>query len=287
MAIVQTNEASSTLDSLRLRFNKVNLQLKWKQSDSARDARTINILSIDGGGIRTIIPIIFLLELEIRTQRYTSSMFNLMGGTSFGSIVAAGLNFPTWVDETKPKYTSSDLLNLFHRHIKDIFAIKSILPPKYNYERTIKWVRRMQSEPTYNGEGFQIVLDKYFQMRKIDRLIRRTFIPIFDVNRDGTIWVESDNLQTETEGYLVKEAIQASSAAPGHFDSVKNERNEQVMVDGGSLYNNPVRYLIEKAMEDGYQPKDIYVVSMGTGKVSMPAEMSIEEKMAKMAEHDA
>ncbi|WP_176691194.1 patatin-like phospholipase family protein, partial [Wolbachia pipientis] len=42
------------------------------------------ILSVDGGGIRGIIPAIILAEIESRTKKPISQIFDLMAGTSTG-----------------------------------------------------------------------------------------------------------------------------------------------------------------------------------------------------------
>lgn len=49
------------------------------------------ILSVDGGGIRGIIPAIILAEIEKRTRKRVAEIFDLMAGTSTGGIVIAGL----------------------------------------------------------------------------------------------------------------------------------------------------------------------------------------------------
>ena len=53
--------------------------------------RRYNILSIDGGGIRGIIPAKILHEIEYLTQKPTHQLFNLIGGTSTGGMLALGL----------------------------------------------------------------------------------------------------------------------------------------------------------------------------------------------------
>ncbi len=49
------------------------------------------ILSVDGGGIRGIIPAIILAEIEQRTRKPIAEIFDLVTGTSTGGIVVAGL----------------------------------------------------------------------------------------------------------------------------------------------------------------------------------------------------
>src|SRR2546422_5276580 len=54
----------------------------------------IRILSIDGGGIRGIIPAMVLAELERRTGRPICKLFDLIAGTSTGGVLALALTKP-------------------------------------------------------------------------------------------------------------------------------------------------------------------------------------------------
>jgi uncharacterized protein len=63
------------------------------------------ILSIDGGGIRGVIPAVVLAEIEHRTGRPIAQTFDLVAGTSTGGILALGLSRPG--SNGKPKYTAA------------------------------------------------------------------------------------------------------------------------------------------------------------------------------------
>ena len=52
---------------------------------------SIKVLSIDGGGIRGIIPAIILGELQKRLGRNVYEIFDLIAGTSTGGIIALGI----------------------------------------------------------------------------------------------------------------------------------------------------------------------------------------------------
>ena len=49
------------------------------------------MLSIDGGGIRGLIPALVLEELERRLERPLYSVFDVIAGTSTGGIITLGL----------------------------------------------------------------------------------------------------------------------------------------------------------------------------------------------------
>ncbi len=51
---------------------------------------TKRILSIDGGGIRGILPLALLTEIEAR-RGPCANLFDMVAGTSIGGIIATGL----------------------------------------------------------------------------------------------------------------------------------------------------------------------------------------------------
>src|ERR671939_111648 len=57
-------------------------------------AERARVLSIDGGGIRGIIPALVLVELEKRAGKRTFELFDLIAGTSTGGILACALCAP-------------------------------------------------------------------------------------------------------------------------------------------------------------------------------------------------
>ena len=52
------------------------------------------VLSIDGGGIRGVIPAALLQTIEELSGKRIAELFDLVVGTSTGGILAAGLTVP-------------------------------------------------------------------------------------------------------------------------------------------------------------------------------------------------
>ena len=69
----------------------------------------IKVLSIDGGGIRGVIPCTILAEIERLTGKPASTLFDLMAGTSTGGIIACMLNISNPSDPSKPKFSAADI----------------------------------------------------------------------------------------------------------------------------------------------------------------------------------
>jgi patatin-like phospholipase/acyl hydrolase len=74
----------------------------------------MRVLSIDGGGIRGIIPALVLCHLEERTGRPVGSLFDLVAGTSTGGIIAAALTRPD-------PLPASEILDLYRTEGPRIF----------------------------------------------------------------------------------------------------------------------------------------------------------------------
>jgi len=79
----------------------------------------LRVLSIDGGGIRGIIPAKVLADLELRAGRPVAKLFDLVVGTSTGGILALGLTAPGEGDS--PRWAAADLADLYVREGPRIF----------------------------------------------------------------------------------------------------------------------------------------------------------------------
>ena len=74
-------------------------------------APAFKVLAVDGGGIRGIIPALVLAEIEARTNRPASDLFDLIAGTSTGGIIALGLVKPG--ADGKVEKSATDIVNIY------------------------------------------------------------------------------------------------------------------------------------------------------------------------------
>ncbi len=84
------------------------------------------ILSIDGGGIRGIVPatVLTVLEGKLKARGKTLPLhryFHLIAGTSTGAIIAAALTCPRPKHPKEPAADAKTLVDLYRRRGKDIF----------------------------------------------------------------------------------------------------------------------------------------------------------------------
>ena len=95
------------------------------------DRKTFNVLSIDGGGIRGIIPAMVLAEIEERTDKPICELFDLIAGTSTGGILALALtkpdpNLSDSDADPQPEYTAERLVSLYQDSGRDIFDLSLV-----------------------------------------------------------------------------------------------------------------------------------------------------------------
>ena len=81
--------------------------------------RIRRVLSIDGGGIRGIIPALVIAHLEKKTAKPASQLFDLIVGTSTGGMLALGLALQT--EDGEPRFQAKQMVKLYGVHGGEIF----------------------------------------------------------------------------------------------------------------------------------------------------------------------
>ncbi len=208
------------------------------------------ILSIDGGGIRGIIPAIILAEIEKRTRRTIAEIFDLMAGTSTGGIVVAGL-----CKKDKPQYSANDLVEFYREYgpyiFKSSFLRRSIL----------SWFNCTQ----YPHKNIEYVLHKYFGDDVFKNTLSNVLITSYDIHNNCPFFFKS---WKEDRNFIkLRDVLRAATAAPTYFAPkyLKINQKEMVLVDGGVFANNPAAcaYASSKRL---FPNDDIVLLSIGTGR---------------------
>ena len=88
-------------------------------SRAPRDVPIIRVLAIDGGGLRGIIPLRVLMELERLTGRGAATLFDVVAGTSTGGVVALALCRPD--ADGKPAMSAAKILEIYCEWAPKIF----------------------------------------------------------------------------------------------------------------------------------------------------------------------
>lgn len=244
------------------------------------------ILSIDGGGIRGIIPALILAEIEKRTLKPISSLFDLIAGTSTGGILALGLTKPHLdlnVSDGSPiaEYSAEQLAELYVEYGAEIFYEPFL-------EHMLGPLEDMFVQPKYASDGREEIMRKYFGNAPLEKNLKEVFvtsydieqrIPIFFTNKIEKQQTESKKFRKLSVGFTLTDAAMATSATPTYFPPYRvatshNPNGFYTLVDGGLIANNPANLAIMEAKISKQDKRpvlhtdDMLVVSLGTGSLT-------------------
>lgn len=220
------------------------------------------ILSIDGGGLRGLIPLLILKYIEQKTGKKSYELFDLIVGTSTGGIVAAGLTATE--DGKTPLFEIDKLIELYTTRANDIF------PKKRGIRKFIGGIKSVFS-PRYSASGLDSILKQYFKNLKLSDTLKPICVTSYDLNNNEISIFKSRKSTEEGENPYLFEICRATSAAPTYLPSysMKWKQKNRSMIDGGVYVNNPSLVGISDALKNRYgrkvKLKDLKVLSLGTG----------------------
>lgn len=219
---------------------------------------TFRILSIDGGGIRGIIPAMVLAEIERRTGRRISQLFDLIVGTSTGGILALALVKPG--EKRRPHYTAGDVVQLYENQGRRIFS-RSVLHQVFSLNGLVN--KKYQSGP------IEVVLEEFFGDALLSEALSNVMLTSFDIQLRDAFFFRSYRAKADKDyDYLMRNAARATSAAPTYFEPELVEKGSKAyaLIDGGVFANNPSMCALVDAMREfNHGLEEIFMVSLGTG----------------------
>ena len=204
-----------------------------------RPKHQFKILSLDGGGIRGVIPCRILEFIEQQTPPM-GKVFDLMAGTSTGGIIALGLSKPD--ADGRNAYSASDMLALYQDFGKIIFKERF---KKGFWEKTISSISDTLDTVTdkaFDHAGLEKQLVARFGDTRLREAITQVLITTYEIQKGRTFYFQSRLAHTsDAENLLMREVARSTSAAPTYFvpSVVKVEGKDQAFVDGGVFANNP------------------------------------------------
>jgi hypothetical protein len=209
-----------------------------------------HLLSIDGGGIRGIIPLCALIELEKQLNKPARDAFHFMAGTSTGAIICGGL---------AQGLSAKRCLELYRQLSASIFKFDlfGFLGSLFSFKYRSKSLHDLL---------VQLIGDPMLNELPIDIMITAMRV------RDGRpfYFVKDNPNNAGTTGKLrLSDCITASSAAPTYFDPW-NVPGIGECVDGGvGIAGNPCYQQCVEAFDytlpGTYTPSNTTVVALGTG----------------------
>ncbi len=239
---------------------------------------TFNILAIDGGGLRGIIPIHILQKVEELTGKKIQDSFDMIAGTSTGGLIAGCLTLRDEQHPDQPKFTLQQIADIYTTKGNIIFPVKSGLG------KLVQKVTNLFS-PAYSPKGIEKVLHEYISDQKVKEALRPLLVACYDLSSNQPVFFKSSEAAgDESANAKVYDVCRATSAAPTYLPAYSfRYKNKQLTgIDGGVYVNNPTMAALAEITRWGHggfykkrdgtdvETSDVRILSLGTGNYECP-----------------
>lgn len=235
--------------------------------------RYFRILSIDGGGIRGIVPAAVLDTVEKLVQDVRGDdtlrigeCFDLVAGTSTGGILTCLYLAPDPERPGRARFSAEDGLDLYLRNGDEIFG-RSL------WKKIVSLGGLL--DEMYSAKPLEAALARYLGDVELSQLLRPCLVTAYATKEYRPyFFTQHDAIHDPGANYPVREVARSTSAAPTYFEPAMPESLNAVadaipMIDGGVFANNPAACaLVEAVRSDKLARKvdDVVLLSLGTGR---------------------
>lgn len=244
------------------------------------------ILSIDGGGLRGIIPVLILKHLEeITGQKRIIDAFDMVAGTSTGGLIASALTV-TAKGTSEPRYGLTEIEDMYTGRGAEIFPAGNKLS---------RWWDRQTISNLFSPRFKRKGLDRVLQDLMIDRpgydprlldCCRPLLIASYDLATEYPLIFNSRSAYESPEkNARLIDICRATSAAPTYLPPFTfDHRHENpdtatsvdkvTALDGGVFMNNPSMAALIELVKNHAHPyynrpdlkaDEVFLLSLGTG----------------------
>ena len=208
-----------------------------------------NILCINGGGVRGIIPLIIIKKLN----KYNNILdkIDIVSGSSIGAIISCCLVLPD--KDNNYKYNIDQLINLFIYLMNRIFNVSWF---RYIYSLNGLIISK------YDDKIINDILYELFNDMKLNQLLKNVIIPSYDLNNNKSIIFNS----IDHGEMLIRDILRGTTAAPTYFNPYEfiYNNNKMKLIDGSIIDNNTSRICLFNNIKD----KKLKIINLGTGYIN-------------------
>ncbi|MEX6688075.1 patatin-like phospholipase family protein [Danxiaibacter flavus] len=235
------------------------------------------ILSIDGGGLRGVVPLTMLKAIEAKTGKRIHELFNFVAGTSTGGLITAAMSIKNPVDPANPLYTLDDIMDVYVHRGHEIFPERTRLGKLFHDAEDL-------FKPKFSDSGINAVFTDVLKNYRMLDCLNDIMVCSYDLNNNLPLFFKSRAARKNPEqNALLFDVCRATSAGPSYLPSYEfvypndTEDPKRNCIDGGVFVNNPsMAALVEfSKYHHDYMPsfpdgleidyKNVFVLSLGTG----------------------
>ena len=216
------------------------------------------VLEIAGGAFGGIIPLKILNYIEKKSGKPISEFFDLIVGTSTGTVISSLLTVPD--KNNNPKYNVSDVLTFYEKLGKTVFydPLSHKLGTTWGLEG-----------PLYDRNNWNEVLDKLLGDNKISQSLTNIIMTEYSMSLRRIFYFNSMKAKKDKNyEFLTSDAVLAATStplifSPKYYCNITNTFCDRGL-DAGIAINNPVvrSYLFAKEIA---QDRPIILLSLGDG----------------------
>lgn len=252
--------------------------------------RLITVLSIDGGGIRGLIPSTILACLESKLQELDgpdariADYFDVIAGTSTGALVTSMLAAPG--ENKRPLFEAKDINNFYLDNGPKIFPQKSwgLLAPIGNLFGAVMG-------PKYDGKFLHDKIKSLTNDVTVADTVTNIIVPTFDIKYLQPVIFNTYEAKVDPlkNAHLSDICISTSAAPtyfPAHYFTTRDPAGklpdrEYHLIDGGVAANNPTMAAMSMITKEVLRRNPDFthgkpaeynnylIISIGTGSAKM------------------
>jgi patatin-like phospholipase/acyl hydrolase len=246
-----------------------------------KNKKKVRILSLDGGGIRGIIPatVIKYAEEYLQKKRPGTTIadhFDFIAGTSTGGILTGLYLTPDKENKNKAKFSATDAYNFYVDYGYAIFNASKI--------SGLKRFWGLGSAVKFNPRNLEEILQEKVGDLKLSELMKPCLITTYNMVQKSSFFFRSKKEDTDRRDFFMRDILRSTSAAPTYFPPAKIKNlasgpnkdpkcSNMINLDGGVFANNPTMCAYAEARNTNFEDRDIHepsasemhILSIGTG----------------------
>jgi patatin-like phospholipase/acyl hydrolase len=243
------------------------------------EKKFIRILSIDGGGVRGIIPGQILAKLEHKLQARTgdpekrlADYFDFFAGTGTGGILSCAYIMPLKEKMRTPRFSASQIVDFYIRYAGSIFD--------NTFDHKLITLGGLLDEQ-YSAVGMEKMFSDYFESIQLSQLLKPCVITSYDIHRRRGHFFTQHTASRPSSDFYVRDIARATSAIPTYFECKEIASLSGVtypLIDGSIVAYNPALCAVAEVSKVFYGSQArtqqatlpaMLLLSLGTGLPKM------------------